>query len=301
MNLFSDRVSIAGFTVGWSAVRYMPEKAAYALFDQFADAAWRKRGKGVLRLEFNLNRVMGGDLTQAEKREMSREGMRSYMRYYCDTFRLPTWSDEYLNSHFEIRGIEKLQNALAKGGAIVSLPHSGNWDAAGAYAALQFGGVSTVAERLKPEEIYEKFLHYRNIRNIEILPHTGGDKPVLATLTDRVRQGRLVALLGDRDLSAKGVEVEFFGHTSKMPTGPAAMAIDSDTPLHPGMLWFEPNLGVAQISDPLPMPTEGDRTERILQLTQSLATFWEAGIREHATDWHMLQKIWLDEPRDLGQ
>jgi len=291
----ADRITVAGFTLGWSAVRRMPEPAAYALFNGIADAAWARRGKGVTRLESNLRRALGPDLSDAELRELSRAGMRSYMRYFCQAFRMPGWGREGVRARCEIVGKEKLQAALDSGvGAVVSLPHSGNWDLAGAYAAIEFGGVTTVAERLKPEELFEKFLAMRTALGVEVLPHEGGDVPVLATLADRVRSGRLVALLGDRDLSDRGVPVEFFGATTKLPVGPAAIALDTGALLFPGTMWFEGERAMAYIHDPIPMPESGTREEKVQSLCQSLAHVFEQGIREHPEDWHMLARVWVD-------
>lgn len=297
MSALVDRATVAGFGLGWSAVRRMPERSAYALFDRLADASWSRRGKGVTRLEFNLNRVLGGDLPEKELRELSREGMRSYMRYYCDAFRLPGWSTERLMSTFELEGKEKLHAAFATGtGAVVALPHSGNWDHAGAWAAEEFGGVSTVAERLKPEELYAKFLAFREARNIEVIPHEGSGASVLATLSERAASGRLVAVLSDRDLSHRGIPVEFFGAITKMPVGMAAISVDTGVPLFPGTLWFERDRAMGRIHDALPMPTTGDRAERIQTLVQGLARVFEQGIRDHPTDWHMLSRVWIDDP-----
>ncbi len=49
------------------------------------------------QLETNLARVRP-DAGPEELRELSRAGMRSYLRYYCDAFRLPGWSRERLTS-----------------------------------------------------------------------------------------------------------------------------------------------------------------------------------------------------------
>ena len=301
MSEFADRLTVAGFGAGWSAVRRMPEGAAYALFQRLADASWLRHGSGVRRLEQNLDRVTGGQLSEDDLRALSREGMRSYMRYYCDAFRLPGWSDDRVRHGFVLDNKEALHDALNAGhGAVVSLPHSGNWDVAGAWAALEFGGVTTVAERLKPEELYEKFLDFRRARGITVLPHEGGDVPVLATLSECARDGGLVAVLGDRDLSARGVPVEFFGGTTKLPIGPAAIAVDTGAPLFPGTLWYDGSLARGRIHDPLPVPATGTRAEKIQVLTQGLAAVYEQGIRDHPSDWHMLSRVWVDDAAPQG-
>jgi KDO2-lipid IV(A) lauroyltransferase len=97
---FGDQLVAQGYLAGWSVVRRMPERTAYATFEGIADTLWRRRGTGVRRLESNLERVLGGDVPERALREVSRDGMRSYLRYWCDAFRLPSWSRERVVSRF---------------------------------------------------------------------------------------------------------------------------------------------------------------------------------------------------------
>src|SRR5690606_6127599 len=117
-------------------------------------------------------------------------------------------------------------------GVIVALPHSGNWDAAGAWVAAHGWPLTTVAERLKPEGLYQRFVAFRNRLGIEIIPTTGSERPPIDLLTERLRAGYVVPLLADRDLSARGVEVTFFGGRTRMPVGPALLALRTGAPLY---------------------------------------------------------------------
>ena len=138
--------------------------------------------------------------------------MRRYLRYWREAFRLPSMSPEQILSSFHVpMGGDMLTETLATGrGVVISLPHMGNWDHAGAWFALEHGGFTTVAERLKPESLYERFVAYRESLGMEVLPLTGGPR-VLPILMERLRAGGLVALLGDRDLTQNGIPVTFFG------------------------------------------------------------------------------------------
>jgi KDO2-lipid IV(A) lauroyltransferase len=127
---------------------------------------------------------------------------------------------------------------------------------------------------------------------MEVVPLTGGERPPLDVLADRLAQGWAVALLGDRDLSRSGVEVEFFGGRTRMPGGPAILAIRTGAPLYAADLSFSPTQTVAVLRRITP-PTEGPLNVRVKQTTQALADAYAAGIAEHPQDWHMLQKLWL--------
>ncbi|MEJ0014676.1 MAG: phosphatidylinositol mannoside acyltransferase [Actinomycetota bacterium] len=157
-----------------------------------------------------------------------KEGMRSYLRYWCDTFRFPLWSKEEILSKVTLIDEHYLRDALAQEkGVVVSLPHAGNWDHAGAYyCEIGIPNVA-VAEHLEPERLFKQFVAYRESLGMEILDASARS---LVTLTERLRQGRLVTLVADRDLSSNGVPVTFFGYPARMPAGPAMLAIKTGAP-----------------------------------------------------------------------
>ncbi|MCG6495130.1 phosphatidylinositol mannoside acyltransferase [Kitasatospora sp. A2-31] len=288
-----DRLVYSAYALGWAVLKHLPEAAARGLFDAIADFAWRKRGKRVLQLEANLLRVRP-EADQAALRELSRAGMRSYMRYWMESFRLPVWSRQRVARDVRVEGFEELRAAMESGrGAVITLPHMGNWDLAGAWVALEGYPFTTVAERLKPEELFDRFVAFREGLGMEVLALTGGGVNVVGTLARRLREGRLVCLVGDRDLSEAGVEVSFFGEATRMPAGPAALCQRTGAALLPVTLWYDGPVMRARIHPEVPVPPEGDRAERTRTMVQAMAQVWEAGIREHPEDWHMLQRFWL--------
>jgi KDO2-lipid IV(A) lauroyltransferase len=247
----------------------------------------------VLRLESNLARVLPG-ASPEELRTYSRQGMRNYLRYWGESFRLPVWSKERITASFAPEGVERLDEAMASGrGAVLALPHMGNWDLAGAWVVVRGYPFSTVAERLKPEKLFDRFVAYREDLGMEVLPLTGGAN-TLATLAKRLRAGGLVCLVGDRDLSASGVPVDFLGEAAKMPAGPAALAAATGAALLPVTLWYDgSSVMQGKVHEEIPVPDGGSRREQTAAMTQSLADVWGAGVREHPGDWHMLQRFWL--------
>jgi lauroyl/myristoyl acyltransferase len=286
----SESLSAWLYDVGWKVTRTLPEPAANAVFRQMADALWRRGAGGVRQLEGNLLRVHP-DYDNDAIRDLSRAGMRSYLRYWCEAFRLPTWSRQRITETFVLERQEILDSALEQGGALMIPGHMANWDHAGAWAAATYGSVTSVAERLKPEKLFHAFLDYRRELGMDILGT--GEADVLRQLTRRLRDGKLVALLGDRDISRSGVHVDFFGQPASFPAGPALLTLMTDVPLHPVTMWFDGEMCRGYVHDRIEVPTAGDRDEKIIAMTQQLARGWESGIREHSADWHMLQKVWV--------
>ncbi|WP_280699690.1 phosphatidylinositol mannoside acyltransferase [Kitasatospora sp. GP82] len=290
-----DRAADGAYALGWAALKYLPEPVARGLFNRIADTAWRRRGKRVRQLEANLARVHP-DADEARLRELSRAGMRSYLRYWMESFRLPTWSRDRIAETMQVKGIEQVTGEIDRGrGVVIALPHMGNWDLAGAWIASTGYPFTTVAERLKPESLFDRFVAYREGLGMEVLPLTGGQVSVVGTLARRLRAGKLVCLVGDRDLSEAGLPVDFFGEQTRMPAGPAALALRTGAALHPATLWYDgPSLRVV-VHPEVPVPEEGDHNAKAVAMTQAMADVWADGIREHAEDWHMLQKFWLSD------
>ena len=297
MNGLRDGIVLLGYTGGWSAVRHLPERAAYLLFRRIADAAWRRRGPSVQRLEANLSRALG-TTDEAALRDASRAGMRSYLRYWCEAFRLPDWDRGRVVEHIRIEGEHNMREPLAAGrGVVAALPHMANWDHGGAWACLTGAQVTTVAERLRPERLFERFLAYREGLGMEILPLSGGTDDVFATLADRLRQGHLVPLLADRDISRRGIEVDLLGEATRLPAGPAVLAMRTGAALVPVTLWYEgkepDHRLVVRFHEEVPPPDGVRGSARVIHLTQAVADRFSAGIAEHAEDWHMLQPLFL--------
>ncbi|MFG3285685.1 phosphatidylinositol mannoside acyltransferase [Streptomyces sp. NPDC048111] len=288
-----DRLTDALYGLGWSTVKKLPEPVANGLGRRIADQVWKRRGKSVLRLESNLARVVP-DASPERLAQLSQAGMRSYMRYWMESFRLPSWSRDRMANGFVPKDVHHLVDGLASGrGVIVALPHMGNYDLAGAWVTSKLDiPFTTVAERLKPETLYDRFVAYRESLGMEVLPHSGG--AAFGTLARRLRAGGLVCLVADRDLSASGVEVTFFGETARMPAGPAMLAQQTGAVLLPVTLWYDDSpIMQGRVHPPIDVPGTGDRASRTSSMTQAMADAFASGIADHPEDWHMLQRLWL--------
>ncbi|MCL6300864.1 phosphatidylinositol mannoside acyltransferase [Streptomyces kronopolitis] len=296
----TGRLTDALYGLGWSTVKKLPEGVAVRLGRRIADTVWKRRGKGVLRLEANLARVVP-DASPQRLTELSRAGMRSYMRYWMESFRLPAWSKDRIRAGFRAEDIHLLEEGLKSGrGVILALPHMGNYDLAGVWVTTALDTpFTTVAERLKPESLYDRFVAYREGLGMEVLPHTGG--AAFGTLARRLRNGGLVCLVADRDLSSSGLEVTFFGEATKMPAGPAMLAVQTGAMLLPVTLWYDDTPVMrGRVHPEIEVPETGTRTEKAARMTQTLADAFASGIADHPEDWHMLQRLWLAdlEPRE---
>ena len=270
---------------------------AYFLFDKAAHITWRREVTSVRQLELNLSRVLECSLDDSRIRPLSLRNMQSYMRYYCETVMLPRWTDELLLDRVRAENSMQVVEALRSGGAVLTLPHLANWDWAGAWAARYFGSLCTVAERLRPEGVFQKFLKARESRGITLMPLTG-EGGTYEFLRQHIMQGRLVALLGDRDVAKNGMGNQFFGHRTSLPIGAALLALDTGRPLFTCAPWYDGETLVISFDSEIVFdrtPVEGrERLRRAQEITRQVAANFENHIRSHPENWHQLQPIWPD-------
>lgn len=275
---------------GWSIVRRISEKSAWALFSNLGRWMYGRNGKSVNRLRSNLSRVFP-KLAPKDLDDLVRIGVLSYMRYWMETFRSPDWSEERILSTVTVSNEHLLMDPIKnRTGVVVSLPHAGNWDHAGSYFCIRGAQLVTVAEVLKPRALFEKFLAYRQAIGMEVLPL---DSRAFPTLMQRARDGKLIALVADRDLSSSGIDVQFFGGVARMPAGPAIVAIRTGIPLVTAFVSYT-ETGIHVDLKEIAIPDGVDEAARVKATVQLCADNFAEGIKAFPHDWHMMQRIWVD-------
>jgi KDO2-lipid IV(A) lauroyltransferase len=287
-----EHASDWGYAAGWRLVRAAPEFVARNAFGAGAQLAARNGGPEQLRK--NLARVLGVAPEEVPD-GLIRASLASYARYWREAFRLPSMDHVELGKRLSVLNIETVWSVMAKNGrgAVLALPHSGNWDMAGVWMAQNHGRFATVAERLKPESLYNRFLAYRESLGFEVVPSSGGERSPFDVLSDRLRDNGVVCLMADRDLTRTGVQVDFFGEPTRLPAGPAKLALSTGAALFPAHCWYEGDGWGCRIYPELDT-SSGDVTA----ITQALADRFAVNIAAYPADWHMMQPQWLADLSD---
>ena len=302
----SGELAGLAYRASWAAAARLPERAAVALVNRVSDTLVTRRGPAVVQLARNLRRVLGHDATPAALRAVVHGAMRSYGRYWLETFRMERADLDAVAQRglAGTRGLEHITAARDAGrGIILALPHSGNWDVAGLSMVRMLGGITTVAERLEPESIYRRFVTYRERLGFEVLPLTGASSaagPTSRVLRERLQDGGMVCLLADRDLGSGGIPVTFFGEPTTMPAGPAMLAALTGAALCPAHLAYTDTGWIQYVAPPVELP--GDRLARQVRSgTQAMADVFERRIALFPADWHMLQPLWTADRAPSGE
>ncbi|WP_446663824.1 phosphatidylinositol mannoside acyltransferase [Flexivirga sp. B27] len=302
MTLRDDAEGLA-YRAAWRMVRRLPERAAYAAFDRVACSMHRRNGRSVQQMRANYALVRP-ELDAAELDSLVGEGVSSYLRYWCDAFRLPRETPETLDARIRLTGHEAEARAIVERGEplILFLGHLGNWDHCGAWATNSFAPVTTVAERLKPESVFDAFVEFRESLGMRILPLTGGDN-AYPQLREALSRGGFVPLLADRDLTRSGVEVTLCGQRTRAAVGPARLAIETGAALFPLAITYEPIPGraahrvVARFGARVQPVAGRSEAEQVQAMTQQCVDDLGETIKARTQDWHMMQRYFSDGPR----
>ena len=288
-----EDLAALGYLAGWKVVGKLPERPVLWAAKKAADR-FSADGRGPAQLRRNRARVTGLP-PEVVPDALVKASMRSYLRYWVEAFRLPAIAGPELAQRIGgmIRGRDLLEESAAAGdGIILLVTHSGNWDMAGMWAARRFGGFTTVAERLRPEELYDAFVEFRESLGFEILPLTGGEPP-MAGLRAKLESGGVIALVGERDFGGRGADVDFVGVQTVMPIGAAQLARDTGAALHVAGLWFDGDEWGLKVHPRI--PAEG---REIADIVQDSAALMESDIAAHPADWHMLQPLWTADKEE---
>jgi len=238
----------------------------------------------------HMRRVLGDGIDPVGA---ARSVMQSYGRYYAETLWVRAGRVDELRRHTVVEGLERIIEARDRGtGMIYGLPHVGNWEVAAPVAVDEKVPVVAVAEKLANRRITEWFTDLRAGFGIDIVLATGRIE-VMRKLEAALKDNKAVALLSDRDLKGRGVEVEFFGERTTLPPGPATLALRTGAPLLPVATYFEGDDGYrVVVRPPIPVPEEGSRSAKVAEMTQALAAEMESLIRQAPEQWHLVQPNW---------
>ncbi|MBV8295575.1 MAG: phosphatidylinositol mannoside acyltransferase [Acidimicrobiia bacterium] len=298
LTTLTQRAEYAAYRTGAFLGRTLPAPVAGAIARStrpLLAGVYRGRADMTTMARGHLRHVYGPAISDAELERRVQRLLDSYARYYMELFLLPSMSPEQIDASIVFDGVENVHEAREKGnGVIIVMPHTGNWDLAGAWLARRVP-CTAVVERLEPPELYDWFNRVRHRLGFDTVPLGPQAGPALMRA---LRANRIVGLLCDRDIGGTGVEVDFFGERTKLPGGPATLALRSGAPILPSAAYFDAAVGHRGV---IRAPIESERTGRlredVVRVTQNVTHELEKLISEAPTQWHNFQPTW---PSDLA-
>jgi phosphatidylinositol dimannoside acyltransferase len=273
------------YRLGWRMAARLPDWLISVIISAASRVALWHNGAHVRTLRVNLHNATGAPAGN----DLLRAALSSYLRSVYEVLALSAWSETEIRQRVSAVNEPAVREAHAAAGAVVALPHSGNWDLAGAWACVTGMPVTTVAEQL-PDPEFADFVAFREHLGMQVLSHR--DPKVLAKLCEAIHQRRVVCLLADRDLTGTGLPVTWRGQPITMPAGPAIVARRTGAALLPAVCQFT-NRGMAIIIGNRIAPRPG--RDGLVAMMQEVADFFADTIAKQPADWHMMQPFFLSQ------
>ncbi len=292
--MLSGALLTVGLRVADLLLGRAPAAVAYAVADLAGRTWYRTASRRRALVSENLRRVCaatGRPTRGPALRRLVEQAFIEHARYYLELLRAPHYRADRIDRIVSVDDWERWE-AVFRGGAVVALPHLGNFEPYG--ILMEKHGIHALApvEEIRPRALFEFLRARRGVGRIDLVPVRRARRP----MTEALRRHEVVALVADRDLTGDGVPVTFFGHPTTMPSGPAALALMTRTPLVAGASWRTGRDRFRARGWNIDLQPTGDRRADAAALTQAVARCFEEAIGVAPEQWWgAFQPIWLDQ------
>jgi phosphatidylinositol dimannoside acyltransferase len=288
-----------GLEVADRVVNALPAGFVYGAADLAGDA-WRRLASRRRRLvAANLARVCaatGRPTGGGSFRALVRQAFRNHARYYAEILRTPHYEPAELERIVAVPDWDAYEGVMLAGPTIIVSAHLGNFEPFAALIARRGLRAMAPIEEIEPRALFEFLAARRGGGAVELVPL----RRSRTALSRRLREGGVVGVLGDRVIGGGGggQEVTIFGHPTRIPNGPATLAVTHGASvivgrcLRTGADRFEAH------GDIVPVPEVAtDRRGAIETLTERLAARFEHDIGAAPEQWWgAFQPFWPDLP-----
>ena len=218
-------------------VLIVPLKAAYWIAGGIASLCycfWRSAREV---LKENLRNVF----VRWPEREISecvRANFIQFGRFLADFFYLSKLDSSNISRFIEVENESYIEQVkVQKRGVIALGAHLGNWELGAVTLALLGHRVGAVVLGHKHAGVDAIFVGQRAKKGVQVIPVGRAGRDSYRMLL----RGDMVAILGDRDVTAHGVKMPFFGKPAFFPRGMAVLAVRTGANILPGFVIRQKN------------------------------------------------------------
>jgi len=278
-------------------VRVIPPRLVYALGAFIAEATYLFSLRSKRNLRANLIHVfdyLGEDtesrIARKKIRVLIRKNFRNFSYYLVDFFRFSHLSQEEIERLVEFSGTDNIKAALqGDKGAIGVTAHLGNWELGGMVLSFLGYPVNAIALSHHNTRLNRLFVNQRALSGMNVIPVGQAALKSLRAL----KKNQLVLILGDRDVTERGIEITFFGSPAHIPRGPATLAVRADAGIFFGYFVRQSTHRYrAVFRPPLSVDQSMDRESREREIIHNLVKEMEECIADNLDQWYCYDLIW---------
>jgi len=279
------------YRLGQFIALVLPLKLVYAIAVFLADLHYFFAFRDRRFVKTNL-RVIFPDKENRQLRKISKRVFRNFAKYLVDFFRFEKLDRNYIDKNIKLENLHYFDQALGAGkGVIVLTAHLGNWELGGVVLAQLGYPFWAVALSHKNKKVNDFFVAQRARKGVHVISL---GKAIRSCISE-IRNNHMVALVGDRDFSDKGMIIDFFNKPAHFPEGPAALSLISGASIVPGFMLRNPDDSFTlSIEKPVEFKPSGDKSVDIANLIRMYNDIFECYIRKYPDQWYVFRRFWVE-------
>jgi len=269
----------------------LPLKLAYTFAIMCSDLHSVFADQDRIQVTANL-KVIFPEKSDYEIRIIRLKMSRNFAKYLVDFFRFQNVDRGYIKKYIRLENMEYFNQALQHGkGVVVLSAHIGNWELGGIVVALLGFPLWAVALTHKDSRVNRFFKYQRESKGVKVIPLENAVRMSLSAL----RHGEMLALLGDRDFTEGGIEMDFLGKKTLIPDGPAVLSLKTGAPIVPCfMLCNNDGTWTLRIEKPIYPVSDGSVKPDARSVINNYKTIIEQYIRKYPDQWYVFKRFWRD-------
>ena len=278
------------YKIGQFIALILPLRLGYKLAVFVSDLHYIFARQDRVNVTANL-KVIFPEKSEQEIRRIRLETSRNFAKYLVDFFRFSKIDMDYIKKNIRVENAHYLDECLSKGkGAIALSAHIGNWELGAVVIALMGYPFLAVALPHKHKKVNDFFNSQRESKGVKVIPFGKAVRQCL----DSLRENKIVALVGDRDFSEKGLVLDFFGKPTFLPVGVAAFALKTGAPIVPAfMVRDNDDSFILKFERPIEYTPTENRDNDLVEIIKSYKFIIEHYIRKYPDQWYMFKKFWI--------
>lgn len=269
----------------------LPLRLVYAIAVFLADLHYFFAFRDRRFVKANL-KIIFPERENRQLRKISRMVFRNFAKYLVDFFRFEKLGRSYIDKNIKLKNLHYFDQALAAGkGVVVLTAHLGNWELGGVVLAQLGYPFWAVALPHKNIKVNDFFVSQRARKGVNVIAM---GKAIRSCISE-IRNNHLVALVGDRDFTEKGIIVDFFGKPTRFPEGPAALSLMTGAAIIPGFMLRNPDDSFTlSIEKPVEFMPTGDKSKDLANLVKAYKNIFEDYIRRYPEQWYVFRRFWVE-------
>ena len=273
----------------------LPRRVSYLIATLVGDIIYLVSPRIRGYIASNVKHVLGPEADDAAIRRVVRGVLRNASKNYLDLIRIPRMNPEEIKRQVTPHGVHHLVEALARGkGVMLVTAHFGSFDIAVQLLASHSVRTTIPVEALKPQRLLDHVVSLRRNKGLNIIPAKSG---ALQAMLGALRNGEIVLIACDRDVTGEAPKALFFGEETRLPDMAVRLALRTGAAIIPVFnLRRDDGRYDVYVEPPIEVASSG--RANVAEHMNEVIRVVEKYIKSCPEQWAVLEPVWVESPNE---